>query len=410
MTLRTLRTHAFLPIVLLLCAAFSRFTTGGDDTVTSSPLAQVLWLIVYAIAAVIVARHRERARELFVSAWPLLALVAVVACSALWSDDPSIVLRRAFGLAGTTLVGFSVAVRYGVRRFVTLLAIAAGIAAVFSLAVIFAVPGYGRMQVDYPGAWQGIFGDKNRLGQFMALGVLAFIPLVRELRGGRRVAAFAGFAACALVLLGSQSLTAALVAVLCSLLVLTLYAGSANRAAFVAFATVAIVAASFGTAMAFNVNLDAVAGAFGRDATLTGRTGVWPYVLGAIADHPYLGFGYASFWRPDGAFVQYIPTDLGWRPYHAHDGFLELTLDVGVIGLVIFAALLVLALVRALRRLHDTDAAFAPLPLAILVYYIAVNVTESAIAKYNELNWIVFVALFLMVPALAAKKRVLADA
>ncbi len=44
--LRTLRTDGFLPIVLLLCAAFSRFTTGGDDTVTSSPLAQVLWLIV----------------------------------------------------------------------------------------------------------------------------------------------------------------------------------------------------------------------------------------------------------------------------------------------------------------------------------------------------------------------------
>ncbi len=343
----------------------------------------------------IVFRHRERARELFVPALPVLALVALVACSTLWSDDPAVTLRRAFGLAGTTLIGYSVAVRYGVERFITLLAITAGIAAVVSLAVIVAVPGYGRMQVDYPGAWQGIFSDKNRLGQFMALGALAFIPVLREARGKRRLLAALGMAACVVVLLGSESLTAALVAALGALLVVTLYAGGGNRAALVAFATVAIVATCVGTAVAFNVNLDSIAGAFGRDATLTGRTGVWPYVAGAIADRPFFGYGYSTFWRPDGAFVQYLPTQLGWRPYHAHDGYLELVLDIGIVGLAIFVIALGTALARTLRRIPDIRPIFAPLPLAVLLYYITINVTESAIAKYNEANWIVFVAVFL---------------
>ena len=92
-----------------------------------------------------------------------------------------------------------------------------------------------------------------------------------------------------------------------------------------------------------------VLGYFGKNTSLTGRTLLWEYAVAAIADKPILGGGYEAYWRigNSGAeqlwFYSYIPNKSG---YHFHNTFLEVTVDLGFVGLGVFVILLILIIVR----------------------------------------------------------------
>ena len=74
----------------------------------------------------------------------------------------------------------------------------------------------------------------------------------------------------------------------------------------------------------------------GRDATLSGRTGLWDAVLAAISMKPLLGYGYESFWNGLAGPSASVVAAVHWIPPHAHNGFLDLWLDLGALGLLIF--------------------------------------------------------------------------
>jgi O-antigen ligase len=95
---------------------------------------------------------------------------------------------------------------------------------------------------------------------------------------------------------------------------------------------------------------------------------------------------------------------LDWTPYHAHNGVLELLLDVGFVGTGLFLFVLAFGLWRAckfVRGQHDITRLW---PLIAMIYFIAGNITEANIAKYNEMNWVIFVVAFLFVSQAPAVK------
>ena len=71
----------------------------------------------------------------------------------------------------------------------------------------------------------------------------------------------------------------------------------------------------------------------GRDATLTGRTVVWQALLPIAMRHPVLGDGYGGFWTPEKNHLFQIS--------EAHSGYLEILLDLGFLGLLIYFLFLV---------------------------------------------------------------------
>jgi exopolysaccharide production protein ExoQ len=92
-----------------------------------------------------------------------------------------------------------------------------------------------------------------------------------------------------------------------------------------------------------------VLGYFGKNTSLTGRTLLWEYAAAAIADKPILGGGYEAFWQIGNSsaeqlwFYSYIPSKYG---YHFHNTLLEVTVDLGFVGLAAFVLLLILIIVR----------------------------------------------------------------
>jgi O-antigen ligase len=133
-------------------------------------------------------------------------------------------------------------------------------------------------------------------------------------------------------------------------------------------------------------NGDSVAGALGRSSNLTGRTEIWSLVFTFIPERPIAGYGYAGFWQgaaPESTTVNQVMR--GWVMY-SHNGYLEMLLNLGVIGLLLTFALLGIGMKRALKFSERRQSDTVLWPLAFLFYFILHNIAECTI-MIQDLEW-----------------------
>ena len=132
-------------------------------------------------------------------------------------------------------------------------------------------------------------------------------------------------------------------------------------------------------------------GASGKNTTLTGRDVIWRFALKYIALRPFFGYGYYGFWiSQQDAALEY----LGWNPNQAHNGFLDLTLNEGLVGLGILLLVFYVASRRSLRQLRDGDPTGAGRwSLIMLVYLLVHNVSEADF--YQRPAWAVFLVSYM---------------
>lgn len=72
------------------------------------------------------------------------------------------------------------------------------------------------------------------------------------------------------------------------------------------------------------------------DPTFTGRTDIWQFSLDHIAQHPIVGFGFQAFWGTSDLVNRWSWLgSWGYRAGDAHNGFLNITVMTGLVGLVL---------------------------------------------------------------------------
>jgi O-antigen ligase len=126
----------------------------------------------------------------------------------------------------------------------------------------------------------------------------------------------------------------------------------------------------------------------GRDLDLTARTELWPN-LGELQPNPIFGTGFESFWL--GERLEQIWARYTWYPTEAHNGYLEIYLSLGIIGVGLFAGVIINTFRKARRELLsrvEVGRLRLGLLLAILVY----NLTEAAFVSLH----LVYAAFFLI--------------
>jgi exopolysaccharide production protein ExoQ len=126
----------------------------------------------------------------------------------------------------------------------------------------------------------------------------------------------------------------------------------------------------------------------GREPTLTSRVPMWKDLISMVTN-PVLGFGYDSFWL--GARQEYIYMNWGIIG-NAHNGYLEMYLNLGLVGVFFIAAWYASGLAKIRRRLQSDY------PVAILRFVILL---VTAIHGYTEASFygvsLMWVLLFLAV-------------
>lgn len=143
-------------------------------------------------------------------------------------------------------------------------------------------------------------------------------------------------------------------------------------------------------AFGFNVNGE-LAGAVGKDPTLTDRTRIWGILLGMHTD-PLVGTGYESFWL--GPRLDWI-----WQQYgglnEAHNGYLEIYLNLGVMGMVLLSGFLIASYRTICRRLAPLPSV-ASLSLSLWIVFLFYNVTEAGFR--SSLMWLTFLLVSIATP------------
>lgn len=281
----------------------------------------------------------------------------ILAClSIFWSQAPGVTARAAVQHMSHIVCALIAARTINVRTLT--LGALAGVLAVVLFSLAFGEYHYDPLDGDY--SFVGAFSSKNLLGFFSSIGIyfaFAAIFILRERGLWRLFALFTG-GLCSYTLAVSHSATSVLatgatLGIMAGLGLILLFAPNARKAflltGLVLGLCVVLIGANAG-------GIDLVLGAFGKDSTLTGRTYLWSQGLEAAEQAPFFGVGYYGYWVqgfPEAERLWeefYIGTRSG---FHFHETYIEVLVELGLVGLVLIGILMVRVLVGHLMRLLD---------------------------------------------------------
>ena len=380
-----------LALGLLVLFGFSQgwqcpiFGYGTTEPASDSGIIRLIYYPVYACGIGLAVPAWRRLLGAAVRTPLLLALILMCLVSMLWSIDPDTTLRRFIAMAMTSGCAYTLASRFSWRRLTEVLALTFTFLAFASIVMVVLFPDKGKMTDLFPGAWRGVYDEKNNLGATMAIGFVAAVAAA--LHNPSRWRWWAGIATVmAFLVLMSQSKTALLSLVIGLTVIGALWVAKRGpvMAILVSWGVASVLvtlAAVIITAPTFLFSL------LGKDATLTGRTFIWDGIMRQIATRPNTGFGYGVVWTIEDRWAPLakIVAVAGFRPYHAHSSWLEVWLALGIGGFVLWAVVFAETWLKGLWRAIKGDGGYFALPF--LAMFSIESLTESMTLSWNDLRW-----------------------
>lgn len=358
-----------------------------QDARASDPVAFIVQLLVYLFTLLLVMTvWRSVLTALrtnpLLSALLLLALVSVA-----WSGVPGFTLRRAVALMATTAFGLYLGSRFTPSQQVRLFAYALGLAVVLSLVFVAVFPRFGIESGPNEGAWRGVFIQKNTFGRYMVMAVVTLLCApVRRIERLTKIF----LVAIALVLLAGSVSAGSYVMMAASFLLIFVYRFlCVSRKALLPAGMIGAILLTTGGALLLT-NSAALFDVLNRSSSLTGRVPLWQALFYAGAMHPWLGYGYVGFWALENHYIWSI---IGWTPLKAHNGYIDLWLELGYVGLGLFAGYAVIVAQRCVRFIRRERTLESQWPLLMLSMVLLHNVVESDLLITNGFMWIVFVGI-----------------
>ncbi|RYG14103.1 MAG: O-antigen ligase domain-containing protein [Burkholderiales bacterium] len=373
-SLVALALFAFLaPLITVITAGPSGAAGEGNA------LRQIVYVVIFGLtlASAKVLDHPARLGAVPLSIVLFLLWAAVTLVGAV---NPEVGARRLFLTVLVIYTVFMLVDRVGFEGTVGALRAALLVVLVLNYVAVLGWPEWGIHQAateDDPsivGAWRGVLLQKNFAGAVCAMTVILFAFDAASLRPWWRLAviALAGFF---LYHSESKTSTALLVASLAFAWLFLRYEPR-HRTAVCAATWVTLAALAL---MAW-LNWDALTAPLLREDALTGRVQIWPPLLAYWRDHWLTGSGFGSFWNVGDPEPITAYTD-GWvsQITSGHNGFLDLLVQTGVPGLVLALAAAAIVPASRLLSLTDADAGRRSLVLAMILFSVGHNVTESSL-------------------------------
>lgn len=359
---------------------------GGGTEFDEEARSQLRFLLLpgFVLAPLLLLLRMREVVRLLARNLPLVMLLVWIALSMAWSMAPELTGRRVLVLIINTMIVCYLVVDWPLERILRILSWCFLILFVASLAFIVLRPDIGVMP-DGRGL-RGAFTHKNPMGEAVVIGLIVFFAALRGKAIGRRMG-FLGLGLALLLLIpvgAASSIAVAMIILAIQAYLLTSAISFQQRLMILAFA-IAIGCVVMGVAAA---NVDAILDLFGRDTTLTGRTEIWSYALHMSAQRPWLGYGYNCFWEVE-RFAAYVIDRFDWVIPTAHNGYLEILLGLGWIGLMLLLGFFLNMAYRLFARWRRHSPMLIAFALPLLAFQVMVNMTESFMVGSSGLGWIV---------------------
>lgn len=359
-----------------------------------TPVLRLIWPPIYLVILGLVGFRARRMAAAWPAFIPLLLMAALALASSLWSQAPEVTERRVLALVLTGVFAIYLgAVFRGIAlpRMLTAAFLALGVGSLIS---VFAFPGFGVHADVNAGMWRGLWYEKNQLGMVMAVGLISAAALMaaHEQKVDRNLALIA-LGVCAVALLGSQSKTALIMAMLGAGLVVLCLAIRRMGPVFGVVAVWCLGVALLGGLWIWSEFSVEILALFGKDPSLTGRTEIWDAIGRMTERKPWLGYGYSAFWLPHAEPMEWIRHETGWRVPSAHQGWLDLRAELGWTGVGLVGAVVAVTSSAVLIRLSGLGRREGYWSLAYLAAFLLLSLSESVLMRHQDLPWTLFVAL-----------------
>lgn len=327
--------------------------------------------------------------------WPLLLMLGWFLISCAWGVDPFVSFKRVMQQVIVIYITFlSLALLGPERIYRTLVA-----ALVTSLLICWISLPLTPNAVHPPtesdkaliGAWRGFFFHKNIAGAVMALtfvvtahayftskkwyyalfSVMAFIFVVGTKSKTSLALCFGILAVSSVYRLLSQSVAKRAVLLLLVGLGMLLF-----LALYIAFQP--LIERWFADPTAF-----------------TGRVSIWKVAIDYLADHPWLGAGFGGFWQVGelSPAHQYLNQQFQMLTAHSHNGYLEILVTTGPVGLMLLLlSFVVLPAYWFLTGTTKQNATLMASAFAIWSFVLYQNLLETSFFDKDRQVWVIFLS------------------
>ena len=390
-----------LPVLLIQGASEG---DGIDITAFDLSLISKISLLIYFCAFVLLVLRWKKVINVVTEGKFIWLFVIFVLVSCLWSIAPDKTFRFGVYGVGSTMVGLYLGTRYSLKEQLKILGWT--FATIVVLSIIFAVglPKYGFMLSGiYPDALRGIYTHKNQFGITIVLASVIFFLRAIDKKEGSWIFWLLLMTSMALTVMCKS--TTSLANMLFMLFLCLAYRVFRWRYELLVSTVLAVLIFGISAALFFFnfIGTDAFFEAIGKDPTLSSRTDIWAQVWEAIQLKPWIGYGSASFWDGLEGPSKYIELTVRAKVAYAHNGFLDILLGIGFIGLSLFLISYVATVIKSLVLLRKTNTVETFWPLLFLTYLIMTNVSEGTLAALDNIFWVLYSTITFSL--IAAKKN-----
>lgn len=345
------------------------------------------------IALLLLLNHKKILAHLWKE--PLLfALVFLAIFSVSWSISPSLTFNHGKGLLRGTLLGAYFGIRFNSKQQLNILCITFAICVALSFLYVVALPGQGiHMSGPHVGLWKGAFTHKNTLGRGMNISSQVFLlSFLSTSQKKAKMIYFSGFfLSASLVILSGSATSSVILVVLLSLVPIYLHLQKLKYKLRV-FASIFSLLGILTTVLLAALSIEFVVKALGKTLTFSGRADLWPLLLDHyFSQRPFWGYGYQAFWSQYGYLISSVQK---WDITHAHSGFIDLLLSLGLLGLLLYLIVYISSFLKTIKAMNLASEPVDFWPLQLLILILIVDFTiEATILSSSSLVWILFVSI-----------------
>jgi O-antigen ligase len=380
---------------------------GLANNAEGNPLDQIFFFSAITSCLFIATLRHVKWRKLVAANVPLLLFYLFFAVSVAWSEDPVGSTKRLFKDFGLLFVISLILSEKDPLEAVRAIYVRCA-CVLFPLSVVFIkwFPNMARsFAVDGQIMYTGVTTQKNSLGETVLVFGLFIVWDYLETRPTKWQCSRFPWVHVLLLVMGfwllqmCQSKTALLCLLMgTALMVRGGWFASKMFSRLVLLGALSLPYLLF-FATRFNSVIAPIVESVGRDMTFTGRTDIWQHITSTTVN-PLIGAGYWNFWGGTGGLR--VNEQMHALIPNAHNGYVDIYLDGGAIGLILLFFMLAAygrRLMKGLRRDR-----FQKLRFAMLIVVIVYNLSESMYARVSPV-WFTTLLVLIDFPSLKAAVR-----
>ncbi|CEK31591.1 Lipid A core-O-antigen ligase and related enzymes [[Clostridium] sordellii] len=310
----------------------------------------------------------------------VIVLIITIITSSLWSINKESTIQNSLYLILTTAYAIYLYMSYPLKDILKMMTKVMFIIALLSIVIVNIFPQYGMNM--YPN-WNGIYSQKNTLGRMMVIGIICSYTCLKTSYFENKINKIFNISTlilCIINLIFSGS-TTSIASIIIIYTFSRLFKFKKKLLSLIIFLCIAIIIFVFiNNSYLFSSLFELIH----KDPNLTGRIGIWEISINRIKESNLMGYGFTASWD-----TNYMNRFNYYKSYmtNSHNGILQLMLDIGLIGTLIYIFIFLSTLAKNSVDFCENKYENMGLYL-ILLYLFFTNFFEALTIQSFSIVWV----------------------